>query len=59
MNARMLTRDEQRLIQHGLAQLHERAADQLYGKLHETNGKRLILVNIHDEPLDQSEEVPG
>ena len=59
MNTRMITDDEQRLLMRGLAKLGEQEADQLYGRLHPTDGKRLILVDLRDERLDQSKEVPG
>lgn len=48
MKARALTYDEQRLLMRGLARLGEQEADQLYGKLNLTDGKRLILVDTQD-----------
>ena len=59
MNARVLSDDEHRLLMRGLARLGERQADQLYGRLHPTDGKRLLLVDLRNERLDQSDEVPA
>ena len=51
MNTRILTDDEHRLLMRGLAALRERSADQLYGQLHPTDGKRLLLVDLRNEEM--------
>jgi len=45
---RVLTKDEVRMIQQGLAKLGSSAADHLYGQLHFSDGNRLVLVDETD-----------
>lgn len=55
MKVRMITEDEQRLLQRGLSKLGEQAADQLYGRLWRVDGKVLLLVDLEGTPPDQEE----
>lgn len=55
MNARVLTRKEQRLLMRGLAMVREQASDRLYGQIHPSDGIRLVLLNINDVPQEGEE----
>lgn len=59
MKVRVLSPAEQRLIQAGLARLGDRAADELYGQLHASDGVALVLVdNREREPYQDRTQGP-